>query len=387
MTDSTQAGRRPSAAPGHAGGQRSTGGDPAVTAEVPGDAPGDPASGSAGDARGGSTVVDGAPRPRRPRPRLDADWVRRNGVFVALALLILVNVVITPNFVSEGTLRLQLIQVAPVLIVALGMALVIGTQGIDLSVGAVMALAAALIPLYIGYGAAIAILIAVLAGCVSGALAGSLIARIGVQPIVATLGLMVAGRGVANLIGGEIKSIREPGIVLLGSGSLLGIPYVVLIAAAVSVVVWFAVRRTLYGRRLVAVGGNQRAAELAGLPVKRVLITTYVVCGLLAALAGVLLAARSQASDPTRLGLLVELSAITAVVIGGTPLSGGQVRVAGTIAGALLMQLITATLIFHNIPDSTAQVVQAVIVIAAVYVQLGRRRSGRPGRSGRKASP
>lgn len=316
--------------------------------------------------------------PTRARPvrRVDSDWVRRNGVYVALALLVAVNVVITDNFVDAGTLRLQLIQVVPVLIVALGMALVIGTEGIDLSVGAVMALAAAIIPLYVGYGASVAILVALLAGAASGTLAGTLVARVGVQPIVATLGIMVAGRGVANLMGGEIKTIREPSIVSLGTGSVLGIPYVVLIAAVVAVVVWFLVRRSTYGRQLVAIGGNARAAELAGLPVKRVLTTTYLVCGLLAALAGVLLAARSQASDPTKVGLLIELSAITAVVIGGTPLSGGQVRIVGTIAGALLMQLITATLIFHNIPDSTAQMVQAVIVIAAVYVQIGRRKAG-----------
>jgi galactofuranose transport system permease protein len=314
----------------------------------------------------------GTPKPRSSEPnrsrRFDSEWVRRNGVYVALALLIAVNVVFTDNFVSEGTLR--------VVIVALGMALVIGTEGIDLSVGAVMAIAAALIPLYVGYGAASAIAVALFAGVVTGALAGTLVARVGVQPIVATLGIMVAGRGVANLLGGEIKSIREPGIVELGTGSVVGVPYVVLIAAVVAGVVWFLVRRSTYGRELVAIGGNKLAAELAGLPVKRVLVTTYMISGLLAALAGILLAARSQASDPTKLGLLMELSAITAVVIGGTPLSGGQVRIIGTIAGALLMQLITATLIFHNIPDSTAQIAQAVIVIAAVYVQLGRRKAG-----------
>ncbi|WP_199432631.1 ABC transporter permease [Qaidamihabitans albus] len=326
-----------------------------------------------------SEQVAAPPRPAAPEPRrgrrFDADWIRRNGVYVALVVLLAINVVITDNFVSEGTLRLQLIQVTPVLIVALGMALVIGTEGIDLSVGAVMAIAAALIPLYIGYGTAVAIGMAVLAGGISGALAGTLVGRIGVQPIIATLGIMVAGRGLANLFGGEIKSIRDPGIVALGSESLLGVPYVVLIAAAVAASVWFLVRRSTFGRELVAIGGNKRAAELAGLPVRRVLTTTYVICGLLAALAGVLLAARSQASDPTKVGLLVELSAITAVVIGGTPLSGGQVRIAGTIAGALLMQLITATLIFHDIPDSTAQIAQAVIVVAAVYVQLGRRKA------------
>jgi ribose/xylose/arabinose/galactoside ABC-type transport system permease subunit len=261
-----------------------------------------------------------------------------------------------------------------VVIVALGMALVIGTEGIDLSVGAVMALAAALLPLYIGYGTLPALLVGLFAGVVTGLLAGALVAYVGVQPIVATLGIMVAGRGVANLFGGEIKSITAPGVVELGSGSVFGVPYVVLIAAVVAVAVWAVVGRSTYGRQLLAIGGNAVAARLAGLPVRRVLVTTYVVSGVLAALAGVLLAARSQASDPTKLGLLMELSAITAVVIGGTPLSGGQVRVAGTVAGALLIQLITATLIFHDIPDSTAQLVQAVIVVAAVYVQLGRRK-------------
>jgi ribose/xylose/arabinose/galactoside ABC-type transport system permease subunit len=319
---------------------------------------------------------DAPPGPARSRPswRPDGDWLRRNGVYVALALLVLVNIAFTDNFLSEGTIRLQLVQVAPVVIVALGMTLVIGTEGIDLSVGAVMALAAALLPLYIGYGSAPALLIGLAAGLVTGLIAGALVAYVGVQPIVATLGIMVAGRGVANLFGGEIKSIRDPGIVEMGTGSVLGVPYVVLIAVVVAVVIWAVVRATTYGRQLLAIGGNAVAARLAGLPVRRVLVTTYVIAGVLAALAGVLLAARSQASDPTKLGLLMELSAITAVVIGGTPLSGGQIRVAGTVAGALLIQLITATLIFHDIPDSTAQLVQAVIVVAAVYVQLGRRK-------------
>ncbi|PSL04694.1 monosaccharide ABC transporter membrane protein (CUT2 family) [Haloactinopolyspora alba] len=318
------------------------------------------------------TAADGADG-RRSWRRFDIQWIRRNGVYVALAALIMVNIVITPNFVNVATLRLQLIQVVPVLIVALGMAVVIATKGIDLSVGAVMALAAAVIPLYIGYGAALAILVALLAGALSGAVAGSLVARIGVQPIVATLGLMVAGRGLANLLGGEIKSIRDPGMRALGTGSVLGVPYVVLVAIVVTVLVWFLVARTTLGRQIVAIGGNARASVLAGLPVGRVLLTAYVVCALLAAVAGVLLTARSQASDPTRLGLLMELSAITAVVIGGTPLTGGQIRVAGTVAGALLLQLITATMIAHDIPDSVAQMAQAVIVVGAVYLQLGRR--------------
>ena len=180
----------------------------------------------------------------------------------------------------------------------------------------------------------------------------------------------------ANLIGGEIKTIRDDTIVSIGTGSVADIPYTVITAVVLAVAVALLVRKTTYGRQLLAVGGNKRAAGLAGIPVSRVLVTTYVICGLLAAVAGVLLAARSQASDPTKFGLLMELSAITAVVVGGTPLSGGQVRILGTVAGALVMQLVTATLIFHNISDSTAQMVQAGIVIAAVYIQIGRRRDG-----------
>jgi ribose/xylose/arabinose/galactoside ABC-type transport system permease subunit len=318
-----------------------------------------------------------APRPPEEaagrRRGLDGAWFRSNGVYLGLVALVLVNLAITPHFASTGSLRLQLVQVAPIIVVSLGMAMVIGTGGIDLSVGAVMALTAAVIPLYIGYGTLGAIAAGMVAGVLSGALAGSVISRVGVQPIIATLAIMVGGRGLANIMSGQIKSIRDPGFRELGSGELFGVPWVVLIAIVVTVLVWALMTRTTFGRQLVAIGGNARAAALAGLPVTRVLTTVYVLSGLLAALAGVVLVARNQASDPTKLGQLVELTAITAVVVGGTPLTGGQVRVLGTVAGALLMQLITYTLVAHNITDSVAQMVQAVIVVVAVYATVGTR--------------
>jgi ribose/xylose/arabinose/galactoside ABC-type transport system permease subunit len=288
-----------------------------------------------------------------------------------------VNLVITPNFASTGSLRLQMVQVAPIIVVSLGMAMVIGTGGIDLSVGAVMAMTAAVIPLYIGYGTLGAIAVGLIAGVLSGTLAGSVVARIGVQPIIATLAIMVGLRGLANIVGGQIKSIRDPGFRELGSGDLFGVPWVVLIAIVVAVLVWVLMSRTTFGRQLMAIGGNARASQLAGLPVKRVLTTVYVLSGLLAALAGVLLVGRNQASDPATLGRLVELTAITAVVVGGTSLNGGQVRVLGTVAGALLMQLITYTLVAHDITNSVAQMVQAVIVVLAVYAQVGTRKRRR----------
>ncbi len=304
-------------------------------------------------------------------------WLRDNGVYAALVLLLLFNVVFTSNFLTVGNFRTQLIQASPVIVVALGMALVIGTEGVDLSVGAVMALAAAVVPLYLGYGLAVAVVVALLAGLLAGLVNGTLVASIGVQPIVATLALFVGGRGLALVLAdGQLKSINDPTFLSLGTGDLVGIPVIVLAAAVVALVMTFVVRRTTFGRQLVAVGGNRRASELSGLPVKRVLLITYVISGLLAAVAGILATARLQASDPSTIGLLFELYAITAVVVGGTPLSGGKVRVLGTIAGALLMQLIDATLVKHNISDSWSQMTQAIIIIAAVYLQLGRGRKG-----------
>ena len=300
-------------------------------------------------------------------------WLGDRGVYLALALLVAFNLAFTANFATVGNLRLQLIQVVPVAIVALGMALVIGTEGIDLSVGATMAIAAALLPLYLGYGPWVAIPIALAAGGVVGLVNGGLVAFVGVQPIVATLGLLVAGRGIALVIAqGRLTELFDPTLAAIGTDRVAGIPITVLIAGAVAGLVGLVVRRTTFGRRVVAIGGNRGASVLAGLPVRRTLVVVYVVSGLLAALAGILDTARLSAADPSFVGLLIELSAITAVVVGGTPLSGGRVRILGTLAGALLMQLISATLIKHDLPDSTARMIAAAIIIAAVYLQRPR---------------
>lgn len=294
-------------------------------------------------------------------------WVQDYGVYAAVLVLLLFNVLFTPHFLDASNFRTQLVQVTPIVIVSLGMALVIGTQGIDLSVGSVMSLAAALVVLYLGYGWLPALAVAVIGGAVVGAAGGALVAYVGVQPIVATLALLVGVRGLANVLVPQLVEFRNPGLIALGSSSVAGIPVIVLIAAALTLVVLFVVRRTTFGRQVVAIGGNRSASELSGLPVKRVLLIVYVISGLLAALAGVLATARLQASDPTSLGLFIELSAITAVVVGGTPLTGGRIRVVSTVMGALLMQLLSATLIKHNLPQSWTQMVQAVIILAAVY--------------------
>ncbi len=300
--------------------------------------------------------------------------LRDYGIYGAVVVLLVVDTALRPEFLSGGNLRVQLFQVVPVLVVALGMALVIGTEGIDLSVGAVIALSAAFLPLYLGYGAWPAMAVALVAGAVSGLAAGALVAVAGVQPIVATLSLMIGLRGLAVIVNGaSAKPVADPTIDGLGINSLAGVPQMAWIALILVAVIAFGVRRTTFGRQLVAIGDNRAASELAGLPVRRVLVTVYVVSGVLAAIAGVLIVGHGAEADPANYGLNYELSAITAVVVGGTPLTGGRVRVLGTVAGAVFMQLISATLVQHDVSDSYAQIIEAAIICVAVYVARERR--------------
>ncbi|WP_042405116.1 ABC transporter permease [Streptacidiphilus carbonis] len=308
----------------------------------------------------------------RDRDRL-LRLLQEYGVYAALAVLFLVAVALDGSFVSSGNVRIQLFQVAPTLLVALGMALVIGTEGIDLSVGAVVALAAAVVPLYLGYGLAPALLLALLLGAATGAVGGAMVAFARVQPIVATLSLMIGVRGLAEIVNGNsAKPVTDAALLGLGSDSFSGVPLMAWIAALCALVVGFVVRRTTFGRRLVAIGDNRQASRLAGLPVRRVLLTVYVVSGVLAALAGVMIVGHGAEADPANQGLNLELNAITAVVVGGTPLTGGRVRVLGTVAGALFMQLITAVLTQHDVPNSYTQIVEAAIICCAVYASQER---------------
>ena len=300
-------------------------------------------------------------------------WARDNGVYVAFAVLVLFNVVFTTNFATTATLFNLLIQVAPVLIVSLGMALVIGTEGIDLSVGSVMAIASAIVPLYIGYGWPAAVLIALVVGTLAGALNGGLVAFVGMQPIIATLALFVGGRGLAQvLVGGQLQIISDPSFLALGQAEVLGIPLPVIIAGVLALIVGFVVRRTTFGRYVLAIGGNRAASYLSGHPVRAVLVAVYAISAALATIAGVLATARLSAGDPSTIGILIELDAIAAVVVGGTPLSGGKVSVAGTVMGALVMAVITATFIMNDLPFTYAQILKAVIILLAVYIQRGR---------------
>jgi simple sugar transport system permease protein/ribose transport system permease protein len=300
-------------------------------------------------------------------------WAQRYGALVALAALFVYNAVETPFFLTQQSLLFILLrQAAPIAIVAVGMAVVIGTAGIDLSVGSVMAISGQVgaLSLLAGRGPVVAIVIALLAAAVCGVFNGTLVARYGVQPIIATLILFIAGRGIAQLLsGGALEPIENTTFQWLGLGRPLGIPVQVLLAVLVSLGAWLAMRRTAFGRYVVAVGGNETAAGLAGVPVSRVKLLAYVTSATLAGLVGLVAVSVSSASDANNTGLGMELDAIAAVAVAGTSLYGGRVTVPGTVVGALMLKLLQNTLIAHGIPRETAQIVEGAVIVLALWIQ------------------
>jgi ribose/xylose/arabinose/galactoside ABC-type transport system permease subunit len=298
-----------------------------------------------------------------------------------LALLVAACAATTPALLDlelrDGRLFGPLVDVvhrsAPTLLVALGMTLVIGGGGVDLSVGSVMAIAATAAALAIrdhGAGTAAVLGVALAAGAAGGVLNAFLVAALRLQPIVATLILLTAGRGVAQLVsGGTVVAFDPAAVASVAGGAWLGLPKSAWIAAAALAGLTLVVRRTAYGLYLQALGDNPRAAYVAGLPVTAVVVATYVACSCLAALAGLLAAADVGAGDPSGTGLYVELDAILATVIGGTSLRGGKVRLAGTAAGVWMLQTLTTTVLMHGARLDLALVAKALAVLAVVAAQ------------------
>jgi ribose transport system permease protein len=317
-----------------------------------------------------------APRPAASLRRPDLmDFGARYGVVAVLAVIIVANVLFTPHFATLRNLQLTFIQVVFVVLVGTGMTLVIATGGIDLSVGAVMGLVSVIAYWLLDQGLIVVLPACLLLGLAIGALNGALIAAFNVQPILITLGSLIWVRGLAQFLSGGRKDyFDDPAMSYLGSGRVGGIPLQVLVTLLLVAAGAFVVARTVFGRRIVAIGGNRGAARLAGVPIRRTIIFTYAICGLLAALAGVFVTARVGSSDPTNFGVLIELDAIAAVVVGGSTLSGGRARVVGTLVGALVLQLVTAAMVMNNVPFHYSLLVKGIIILAAVYLQRSRTR-------------
>ncbi len=305
------------------------------------------------------------------------------GPLTALLLLIVFNALFTRNFLEAQSIRVNLTQVATIVIVATGMTLVIATGGIDLSVGSLMAIAGALAPIIFLsdrtpldnalVGNTLAIVVPILVTGAFGLFNGTLVTAFRLQPIIATLVLYLAGRGIAQVMtNGKLQEFRNPEFSYIGRGRPLGIPFQVILMLLIVATVAWAMRNTTFGRYVLATGGNEPAARLAGVPVNRVKLGVYAISGLLAGLAGLIVIAINSSSDANQVGQIMELDAIAAVAVGGTPLTGGRASIVGTLIGALIIQLTRYTLLSHGVPDAAARVVIAGAIVLAVLLQRQR---------------
>ncbi|NTA83801.1 ABC transporter permease [Agrobacterium tumefaciens] len=324
------------------------------------------------------TVIDSSPkRVGRGSPLL---LISRYGTFAAFIMLLLFNMAVTPHFLSWQTFNVNLTQVATIVIVAVGMTLVISTGGIDLSVGSLMAISGALAPMiFMGklfpientaLAVALAFVIPVAVAALLGAFNGLLVTRFSIQPIVATLVLFIAGRGIAQVMtNGNLQVFKTPSFQFIAMGNLFGIPAQVVLMLIIAALAYALIRYTVLGTQILAVGGNEKAARLTGIPVKRIKIFVYMISGALAGLAGLVVIARNSASDANVVGLGMELDAIAAVAVGGSLLTGGRANIVGTLIGALVIQLVRYTLLANGVPDAAALIVKAGLIILAVFIQ------------------
>lgn len=317
------------------------------------------------------------------KPKRRFKWPNGMPQIIALALILLVDGMVAHHFfqvvVQDGRLFGSPIDIlnraAPVALLALGMTLVIATGGIDLSVGAVMAIAGATAATLTGegYSLSVVIMAALGAGILAGLWNGILVAILKIQPFVATLILMVAGRGIAQLItSGQIITFNSPSLAWLGSGALFFFPTPVIIAVIMLFIFWLLTRKTALGLFIEAVGINIRAAKNVGVNTRIVVMLTYVLSGLCAAIAGIIVTADIRGADANNAGLWLELDAILAVVIGGGSLMGGRFNLVLSVVGALIIQGMNTGILLSGFPPELNQVVKAVVVMCVLIVQSPR---------------
>jgi simple sugar transport system permease protein len=334
---------------------------------------------------------------------------------VTLALILMVNASLNPGFWMlqwrDGHLYGSLIDIlnrsAALILVSLGMTLVIATRGIDISVGAVVAISASVAALMIGgtlvihdgvpsyvsrFPMPLAILCALAVSLVCGVWNGLLVARLGLQPIIATLILMVAGRGIAQLVtNGQIVTVYYAPYFFIGNGFLMGLPFALFIALTMFVLMQLVITRTALGLFIQAIGINPAAARLAGVRERLITVCVYAFCGLTAGVAGLIVSSNVKSADGNNAGSLMELDAILAVTLGGTLLTGGRFSLAGSVVGALIIQTLTSTIYSIGVPPEINLVVKAAVVFVVVLMQSAQFRMAvkswvvRPSQKGRVA--
>src|SRR6266704_958087 len=308
-------------------------------------------------------------------------WTSLVWPVAGLALLLLFNFFFTEGFfkleVRDGHLYGVLIDIlnhgSKVMLLSLGMALVIATGGVDLSVGAVMAIAGAIAAQLVNrpnapFAAVIAA--ALVAAVVCGGWNGMLVIFFRIQPIVATLILMVAGRGLAQLITeGQIITFTHPGLTFIGNGHFLAFPFPIVLALGMLGVTVLLTRKTALGLFIESVGDNATASSFSGIDARKIKFLVYLFSGLCAGLAGLVAASNIKCADANHAGLFLELDAILAVVVGWTSLTGGRFYLAGAVVGALFIQTLTTTMYMRNVSADVAPVPKALAILAVCLVQ------------------
>ncbi|MFL9959461.1 ABC transporter permease [Paraburkholderia nemoris] len=306
------------------------------------------------------------------------DIYRRYGIVAVLIVLCIVLSFANQYFLTLGNIADILRQTSINGILAVGMTYVVLTAGIDLSVGSTLALAgiisASLVTGPHPHGAAIGLAAGLAVGAAIGAINGLLVARLSIPPFVATLGMLSAARGLTYIYNDGMPVTDLPdGYLTIGTGAIAGIPVPIIVFALVVVLFWLVLRYTTYGRYVYAVGGNAKSAKTSGISTGKILFSVYVIGGLLAGLAGIILAARTTSALP-QAGVSYELDAIAAVVIGGTSLSGGTGSLGGTVVGALLIGVINNGLNLLGVSSYYQQVVKGVIIVGAVLLDASRKK-------------
>ena len=308
---------------------------------------------------------------------------------VAIIALLALNVIKDPTYLAlsinpnNGNLVGNLVdilrQAAPVMMIAIGMSLVIATGGIDLSVGSLMAVAGAVSMEFLSaagdsFGAALAAVgLALVITGVLGAVNGVLVAYVGLQPFIATLVLMLAGRGIAKVItGGQNTTASNDSFRWISNGFLIGIPVVFLLAVLIVIAVGLVVRRSALGLMIEAIGINPRASRMAGIKPKGLLLTADIMSGILAGIAGVMSVGSVMTVDISRTGYQLELDAILAVVIGGASLAGGKFSLSGAFVGALLIATLDKTVLYLGVSSSATPAFKAIVIVVLCLLQSER---------------
>jgi len=325
-----------------------------------------------------SAITDGTASGKSSKPGEGGllGFLTRYSNVLALVLLLVVASLLSPYFLSSRNILNVLRGATMIGLVSIGMTFVILNRGIDLSAGSIVGLSAALMAAFAPYGVGVAALVGIAAGVAVGIINGLLITRLRLQPFIATLATMIFVRGLVYIYtDGSNIIVRDasPAFTFIGSGFIGPVPVPVILFGIVWLIAALVLRYTVFGRAIYAVGANEEAARLSGIAVERNKVEVYTVSGLLAGLAGIVLASRLTVGEPNA-GTLYELDAIAATLIGGTTFDGGVGGVGGTVLGVLILAFLSNVLNLLNVSPYSQMLLKGVIIVLAVVMSEWRKR-------------